>query len=391
MPQQPLAPDSAAIEMSENRRRILLIVGTRPNFVKIAPICHEINRRCDEFVCRLIHTGQHFDSRMSQLFFDELSLSRPDANLGISGGTPCTQIARMLVALEEEMCQFKPHIVVVVGDVTSTLAGAITANKNGIPIVHVEAGLRSYDLAMPEEVNRKLVDQLADLLLTSSPECESNLEREGISKERVRFVGNVMIDTLKCSLPAAKARWPELKATLGVDHYALATLHRPSNVDDVEQFRDILTALESLASKMAVIFPVHPRTAAILEQLGYTERSRIRFVEPFGYLDFLALQAHAEIVLTDSGGVQEETTVLGIRCLTLRANTERPVTISLGTNELVDPSGGTIFSAVERRLSETATSGAIPPLWDGNTAERIVDAIDEYLSTRLSSAVLIKG
>jgi UDP-N-acetylglucosamine 2-epimerase (non-hydrolysing) len=368
--------------MTEAKHRILLVVGARPNFVKMAPIIEELKKRRSEFDYEMLHTGQHFDDKMAGSFFSDLQIPRPDINLNIAGGTRCSQLARMLNALDILLAQNDYSAIVVVGDVTSTLAGAISGNTHNTPIVHVEAGLRSFDRTMPEEVNRKLVDQLSDLLLTSSPECEENLVKEGIASHRIRFVGNVMIDSLHRFLPKAKTLWPTVKSSLQLSNFALVTLHRPSNVDNPSQLREIMRTLEVMALTIPVLFPVHPRTASKLSVLNCEPRSNsILLTDPLSYVEFLSLQLHAEIVLTDSGGVQEETTVLGTRCLTLRSNTERPITITEGTNELVEPSHEAILEAVKRRLESPNAPKASPRFWDGAAAVRIVDEISQFLDS----------
>lgn len=359
---------------------LLHVVGARPNFVKIAPLYRELAGR-EGTRQVLVHTGQHYDAEMSGVFFEEFGLPEPDRNLAVGSGSHAVQTAQVMTAIEPVLTEVRPDCVVVVGDVNSTLAATLVAVKLGIPVAHVEAGLRSFDRTMPEEINRILTDQVASLLLTPSPDGDENLLREGVARERIRFVGNVMIDTLVRLLPRAEERTSSLLERLAIpDRYALATLHRPGNVDDPESLAQILAGLAATARELdaPVVFPVHPRTRGRIAEFGLEDAvgAGTRLLDPLGYIDFLALTAGAELVITDSGGVQEETTYLGIPCLTVRPNTERPVTIAEGTNRLVDARADAIVDAARDALSGDRTPGR-PALWDGRTAARIADVLLE--------------
>ena len=344
--------------------------------MKIAPIIREMEKHPQVFEQFLVHTGQHYDSGMSQVFFNELDLPSPDINLEVGSGTHTWQTAQVMLRFEPVLLDYKPDWVNVVGDVNSTLACALVCSKLGVRVAHVEAGLRSFDNTMPEEINRKLTDQIATLLFTPSRDGDQNLLNEGVPADKIRFVGNVMIDTLVHLLPKAQDRWDALQSRYGLkEDYLLVTLHRPSNVDQPETLREIISALVQVSEEIPVLFPVHPRTRQRFEDFGISSASaNLRLLEPLGYLDFLGLQAHATLVLTDSGGIQEETTYLGIPCLTARANTERPVTITSGTNRLVDSSCEALIEAIHRALSEKYPEKRKPPLWDGKAAERIISA-----------------
>jgi len=372
--------------------KIMHVVGARPNFMKIAPIMAAIAKQPDEFDQLLVHTGQHYDRNMSQIFFDELDLPRPDINLEVGSGSHARQTAQIMSSFEPIVLDYQPDWVIVPGDVNSTLACALVCSKLGINVAHVEAGLRSFDRTMPEEINRLVTDQLADLLLTPSLDGNENLLREGIDAQKIHCVGNVMIDTLVRLLPKAQARWPLLQSRFGIERYLLVTLHRPANVDDPSGLRTLIASLTQIAQTIPVIFPVHPRTKQRIVDLGLGEiAAAVQMVEPLGYLDFLALQAHATLVLTDSGGVQEETTYLGIPCLTVRPNTERPVTITNGTNRLIANSGDTIVKSVLETLAQESQPGndrvprsgtPRPALWDGHAAERIVNVLQTVATER---------
>ncbi len=357
-------------------RKILHVVGARPNFMKAAPLIHELDRRPADFSQVLVHTGQHYDAAMSEVFFQELGLPEPHVNLEVGSGSHAQQTAQIMARFEPVLLEYQPDWVVVPGDVNSTIACSLVAVKLGFPVAHVEAGLRSFDRTMPEEINRILTDQIASLLLTPSADGDENLLREGIPKERIHMVGNIMIDTLVRLLPKAESRWPALQQRWSLpDRYLLATLHRPSNVDQLGPLEQILGALNKLAETIAVIMPVHPRTRQKLTQLtGFKANANLFLLEPQGYLDFLALERNAALVITDSGGVQEETSYLGIPCLTARPNTERPITITAGTNELVASQTDALLAAARRRLTEPVNKSTIP-LWDGATAERIADVL----------------
>lgn len=358
--------------------KIANVVGARPNFMKIAPLLAEMRRRAGlEPV--LVHTGQHYDERMSERFLDELDIPRPDVYLGVGSGSHAVQTARVMIALEEALDGIRPDVVVVVGDVNSTLAAALVASKRGIRLAHVEAGLRSFDRTMPEEVNRVVTDALSDDLFVTERAAIENLRREGIAAERIHFVGNVMIDTLlRCRARAESLGMP---ARVGVEPrgYALVTLHRPSNVDAPESLAGYVRLLARLAARLPVIFPVHPRTRGALERAGLWEAVQaapgLKLLEPLGYLEFLGLMAEAGLMLTDSGGVQEETTILGVPCLTMRENTERPVTVTHGTNRLVGTDPERILAAAYEVLDSDRITPAAPELWDGRASERIVDVL----------------
>jgi UDP-N-acetylglucosamine 2-epimerase (non-hydrolysing) len=354
--------------------RILHVVGARPNFMKAAPVMRALSAY--ENVSQvLVHTGQHYDANMSGLFFRQLDLREPDINLGVGSGSHAAQTARIMMGLEPVLEQEKPHLLLVYGDVNSTVAAALVASKLLIPVGHVEAGLRSFDRTMPEEINRLLTDRLSDLLFTPSPDGDENLIREGVSRDKIHRVGNVMIDTLIRLLPEAKG--PRFKSDGGTNgKYALVTLHRPSNVDDTAMLAGLMQTLETISRDLAVVFPVHPRTRRRLQSSGIVpDRSGIRLIDPLGYLEFLALQQRATVVITDSGGIQEETTLLGVPCLTVRENTERPVTVDLGTNVLVGRDMERLKQEVNRVLDGRAKKGRVPPLWDGKAGERIADII----------------
>jgi UDP-N-acetylglucosamine 2-epimerase (non-hydrolysing) len=356
-----------------------VIAGARPNFMKVAPILRAMRDRVD--VC-LVHTGQHYDQRMSDSFFAELGIPPPDVNLRVGSGTHAEQTARVMLAFESWLLANPCDAVVVVGDVNSTLAAALVAAKFGVPVAHVEAGLRSFDRSMPEETNRVLTDALSSWLLTPSQDADDNLREEGIDPERIFRVGNVMVDTLLAQLDRAMDSDVLRRLNVSGD-YGLVTLHRPALVDRPDRLRPVLEALSDIAGYLPLLFPVHPRARAALEAFGAGEAG-IRLVEPEGYLGFLKLQAEARLVLTDSGGVQEETTVLGVPCLTLRDNTERPVTVLEGTNRLVGLDPDRIIGAAREALTTPRTPRR-PPLWDGHAAERIVRVLTEGGVPRLVS------
>lgn len=356
--------------------KVLNVLGARPNFMKMAPITAAMARRAGEVAQVLVHTGQHYDDAMSAAFLRDLDMPAPDVNLGVGSGTHTEQTARVMLAFEPVLRAQRPDWVVVVGDVNSTLACALVASKLGVRIAHVEAGLRSFDWTMPEEINRVLTDRMANMLFTPSEDADANLRSEGIAADRIVRVGNVMIDTLHQHLERAR-RAPVL-ADLGIRarEFAVLTMHRPSNVDEPEALRRILAALGNVARQLPIMFPAHPRTQARLREHGIAVPPGIRVLEPMGYVDFLALWSNARLVLTDSGGVQEETTALGIPCLTLRDNTERPITVAQGTNRIVGSDPARITAAVTAILNgEIERAARVPPLWDGRTAERIVDAL----------------
>jgi UDP-N-acetylglucosamine 2-epimerase (non-hydrolysing) len=354
--------------------KIFNVAGARPNFMKIAPLLAEMSRHPDLDPV-LVHTGQHYDAGMSDVFFRDLDIPEPDLHLGVGSGTHAEQTAKIMVAFEEAVRKNRPDLVLVVGDVNSTLACSVVAAKELIPVAHVEAGLRSFDRTMPEEINRIVTDALSSYLFTTSPEAETNLLREGIPREKIHFVGNVMIDSLERS--AERAETSDIRRRLGVNgEYALLTLHRPSNVDEAEPLRRIFDGLQQLARRIPILFPIHPRTVRMLEEYGVSTRiPGLRTMEPLGYLDFLHLEKHARLVLTDSGGIQEETTVLGVPCLTLRNNTERPITLTEGTNTLVGNDPERLVSKAAEILGHPPPSPRRPRLWDGKASQRIIDVL----------------
>lgn len=357
---------------------IIHVVGARPNFMKIAPLM-EAMRAEPRFAQVLVNTGQHYDEAMAGGFFRELNLPVPDRDLGVGSASHAVQTAKVMMAFEEVCLQVKPDLVVVVGDVNSTMAAAIVAAKLNIRIAHVEAGLRSGDREMPEEVNRIVTDRLADLLLTPSRDGDENLLAEGVPQERIKFVGNIMIDTLQRHLPVASFDRIRGRLPVGPKEYAVLTLHRPSNVDHPETFRGILAALKQIARDMPIVFPVHPRTRTRLGEFGMEAAfDNLILTEPLGYIDFLSLTSNAKLILTDSGGLQEESTALGIPCLTMRENTERPVTITEGTNRLVGTSTARILAGYAEAMA-TPPSSKRPELWDGKTAQRITAVFRDYL------------
>jgi UDP-N-acetylglucosamine 2-epimerase (non-hydrolysing) len=362
-------------------KRILHVVGARPNFMKMAPIIHALQRYPQEFEQILVHTGQHYDEKMSDVFFDELGMPQPDINLEVGSGSHAWQTAEIMKRFEPVLLEFKPDWLLVPGDVNSTMACALVASKLGVKVAHIEAGLRSFDRTMPEEINRIVTDHLSDLLFTPDRNADENLTREGIAPDKVRFVGNVMIDTLVRLLPKAEEAWPFLRERIGADDYLLVTLHRPSNVDEIDTLAEITGALIDISQNYRVIFPVHPRTRQRIEGHNLlTPGDNLQLFTPLGYLDFLALQAHAQLVITDSGGVQEETTYLGVPCLTVRPNTERPVTISQGTNRLIASRRAPLVQAAFNALGARVTdfnAQRVPEYWDGQTAQRIVSSLRE--------------
>lgn len=357
---------------------IVHVVGARPNYMKVAPLMRALH---GEPAVRqvLVNTGQHYDPALADDVMRDLELPPADWNLGVGSASHAVQTARVMTAFEEVCAAERPDLVVVVGDVNSTLAAALVAAKLRIRVAHLEAGLRSFDRSMPEEINRLVTDQVSDLLLTPSPDADENLLREGIPADRIRRVGNIMADPLLRALPSAAFARVTARARVSPRSYAVLTLHRPSNVDDSATFKSILLAVSSIARRMPVVFPVHPRTRRRLDEFGLDGRVEgVTFTDPMGYLDFLALVAHARVVLTDSGGLQEETTVLGVPCLTLRDNTERPITVSEGTNRLVGTRTADILTGFEA-AADAAPGERRPALWDGHTAPRAARALVEFL------------
>lgn len=379
-------PALRTLDAPHRRIRLLAVAGARPNFMKIAPLMKELAKRSDRFEPILVHTGQHYDQAMSESFFRDLEIPEPDVNLGVGSGSHGEQTAQVLVAIEKLLIERKPDVVLVVGDVNSTVAATLAAVKLHIPVAHVEAGLRSWDRSMPEEINRVLTDAVSDWLFTTEPSAETNLLREGVPGEKIHFVGNVMIDTLLAH--RERARHLDTLERLGLKPggYAVLTLHRPSNVDSPDQLRRLFGVLSRLGDRMPVVFPVHPRTANAIRNNLQGERLNLHMTEPLGYLEFLRLLMDAQMVLTDSGGIQEETTALGVPCLTLRASTERPVTVSEGTNTIVGTDPKAIEVAIEKQLASPSESGRRPALWDGHAAVRIVDILERDLRSRIGRA-----
>jgi UDP-N-acetylglucosamine 2-epimerase (non-hydrolysing) len=370
-------------------RPIMCVVGARPNFMKMAPILRALAAHQPELPALLVHTGQHYDQDMSDRLFDDLRLPRPDINLDVGSGSHAVQTAEVMRRFEPVLDAHRPSCVVVVGDVNSTLACTLVASKKGVPVAHVEAGLRSYDRGMPEEINRVLTDQIADRLFTTERSAEANLLREGIAADRIRFVGNVMIDSLRASRAHAKSAGDTLAAhrieasrLTGPRGYGVVTLHRPSNVDEPTALAAMLSVLGEVARDLPLIFVLHPRTRNNIERFGLTasiDQARIALLPPQGYLEMLGLMAGATLMLTDSGGLQEETTALGVACLTLRDNTERPITVEQGTNTLVGTERSAILRGVTDILAGRGKQGRVPELWDGQAAPRIAADLWRWL------------
>lgn len=366
-------------------KSVQLIVGARPNYMKMAPLYDELSLHRDKFHAMMIHTGQHYDEKMSKLFFQDLGMPEPCAYLKVGSGTHGQQTARIIERYEDFVLQDnKPDLVIVAGDVNSTIACALVAKKLHIPVAHLEAGLRSFDDRMPEEINRLLTDTISDLLLTPSEDGNANLIREGIDSAKIHFVGNIMIDSIVKH--RIKAEESSILKELGIeeqDAYILVTLHRPSNVDEVSGLKMLLEAFAELGKHIKIIFPMHPRTSKNIELLGLKsqleEIPNLTITEPIGYLDFMKLQMNSKLILTDSGGIQEESTYFGVPCLTIRENTERPITITIGTNQLVPLDSCSIVEYSKRILSGEVKKGAIPKYWDGKTAERVVKVVAEWL------------
>ncbi|MFN3426257.1 MAG: non-hydrolyzing UDP-N-acetylglucosamine 2-epimerase [Candidatus Thermochlorobacter sp.] len=365
-------------------RKLILVAGARPNFMKIAPLHREL-QKSRNYHSIILHTGQHYDEKMSKVFFEDLGLPQPDIYLGVGSGSHAEQTAKIMVECEKVLQKEVPDMVIVVGDVNSTLACSIVAAKMLVPVAHVEAGLRSGDRTMPEEINRIVTDSISDLLFVSEPSGLHNLINEGVPEEKIFYVGNIMIDSLVWHIE--KANNSKILEELGLSpkSYTLVTLHRPSNVDEKESLEKILRIFEAIATKSKIVFPIHPRTRKMLESFGLMEKaqaiSALKLIEPQGYIEFLKLMKEASLVLTDSGGVQEETTVLGVPCLTMRENTERPITIEVGTNLLVGTDEDEVRRAVMKVLNGYTKRSKIPEKWDGRTAERIVKHLDEVFST----------
>lgn len=370
-------------------KRILSVVGARPNFMKVAPIHHAVERLVSATIDHsIVHTGQHYDASMSDAFFADLRMPQPAYFLGVGSGSHAQQTAAVMTGFDAVLDQARPDYVIVVGDVNSTVACALVAVKRGIRTAHVEAGLRSFDRAMPEEINRLATDAICDDLFVTEPSGKQNLLHEGVDPRRIHHVGNTMIDSLHAALPRAMASTVLQQLGLASGGYVLATLHRPSNVDDNEQLAMLAGVLSTMAQRMPVVFPVHPRTRKRLEQDGLLDRLRagVHLVPPMGYVDFLALMRSAALVVTDSGGIQEETTALGVACITARTTTERPVTVDLGTNVLVPPTADALVAAFDDVLAGRRRTGRVPELWDGRAAERIVRTVADLIGEAGSSA-----
>jgi len=360
------------------KKKIIMVVGARPNFMKVAPIYRELEKYREEFESLICHTGQHYDKNMSDAFFTDLEMPEPAFFLGVGSGSHAEQTAKIMVEFEKICIAEKPDLVIVVGDVNSTIACVLTAAKCGIKTAHIEAGLRSFDRTMPEELNRIATDAITDYYFITEQSGLDNLENEGVNQEKVFFVGNTMIDSLFYALPVAKKSNILKDLKLKEKEYALVTMHRPSNVDDKENLSEMLEVLDFISKSRKVVFPVHPRTRINIEKYGlkhYLSNEKIHFIDPQGYINFLCLMMNSDFVLTDSGGIQEETTTLGVSCITARTTTERPITITLGTNLLVHPSKSSIIKAIDNILNNPRRVGMVPPLWDGKAAERIVNVM----------------
>ncbi len=377
------------ISRSRDSGYVLCVVGARPNFMKIAPIMRAFAQSESALTARLLHTGQHYDAAMKHAFFDQLHIPEPDIDLEVGSGTHARQTADIMRRFEPVLDADPPTAVLVVGDVNSTIACALVAVKKNIPVIHVEAGLRSRDRRMPEEINRVLTDQISELLFTTEPGAGENLMREGISGDRVFFAGNVMIDTLLYSLdyavPAAGTLAGAGVEPTGENGYGVLTLHRPSNVDDPATLARLLEVLARISERTPLVFPIHPRTISRIEDAGLSgrlESSNITPLPPQGYLEMLGLMREARLVLTDSGGIQEETTALGVPCITLRENTERPITVEQGTNTVAGTDPGKILATHEDILASGGKVGRVPKLWDGHAAQRIVTVINDWASRR---------
>lgn len=358
-------------------KKIISVVGARPNFMKVAPIHRAFHKYENEVKHLICHTGQHYDHNMSKIFFEDLELPRPDFYLGVGSGSHSEQTARIMIEFEKVLISEKPDLIIVVGDVNSTIACSLVASKLNIKVAHVEAGLRSFDRSMPEEINRLLTDSIADYLFVTEKSGIENLNHEGIPGEKIFFTGNVMIDSLVYFLP--KAEKSDLINNLKIDSsdFIVITMHRPSNVDSKEYLKEFSGTLSKLAEKRKVIFPVHPRTKRNLREFGINNNrsDNLLLIDPIGYIDFLALLKNAELIITDSGGIQEETTYLGIQCITVRENTERPVTVELGTNHLTGTELKNVESTALSILNGNKKEGRIPELWDGKAAERIAEVL----------------
>lgn len=360
--------------------KLTIVAGARPNFMKIAPIIHAIQKAQslgNEISYRLVHTGQHYDKNMSDTFFEELDIPKPDVNLGVGGGTQAEQTAGIMIGFEKDLMACPTDLVMVVGDVTSTMACSIVAKKMNVKVAHVEAGIRSWDLTMPEEINRMVTDALADYYFTTTEIANENLRNAGVESERIFFVGNVMIDTLLANME--RLRKPEVFDQLALEkgNYLMLTLHRPANVDESCKLKSLMDEILNNVHGLPVVFPIHPRTAKIFRDLGI-HADNLHIVEPMGYLEFNYMVKHCKAVITDSGGITEETTVMGVPCMTLRDNTERPETCTIGTNELIGTNPEAIKPALDKLFSGNWKKGGIPELWDGKSAERIIKVLLDF-------------
>ena len=358
-------------------KKIISVVGARPNFIKIAPVHRAFQKYSSKIIHKICHTGQHFDDKMSKVFFDELKMPKPDYFLGLGGGSHAVQTARIMVEFEKILIEEKPDLVIVPGDVNSTLAASLVAAKMHIPVAHVESGLRSFDRMMPEEINRVLADEISDYLFVTEKSGLQNLENEGVSKEKVFFTGNVMIDSLVHFTPNIDKSDILRNLKLEKQKYILSTFHRPSNVDTKEELQELIVAINKLAELSKLVFPIHPRTKNNMSNFGLLEKihSNVLLLEPQGYIDFLNLTKNAQLVITDSGGIQEETTFLGVQCITVRDNTERPITSEIGTNHMIGTKLTKVVEAAKDIISGNTKKGIIPELWDGRAAERIAEII----------------
>lgn len=376
------------MDVDNSTRQILCVVGARPNFMKIAPIMRALNNPQYGLSAKLLHTGQHYDAAMKQSFFEQLHIPQPDIDLGVGSATHAVQTAEIMKKFEPVLDELKPDAVLVVGDVNSTIACALVSVKKGIPIFHVEAGLRSGDRAMPEEINRILTDQISDMLFTTERTALGNLTREGIDPHRVHFTGNVMIDTLRYNLERAVSASSTFSSLADQEQstrykagYALVTLHRPSNVDEPEVLERLLTVLQKISQTIPLVFPIHPRTKQRILEAGLEQLingPQFLTLPPLGYLEMLGLMKDAKMVLTDSGGIQEETTALGVPCITLRENTERPITVEEGTNTIVGSDPEKIIASFNDVMETGGKAGRVPELWDGKAAERIAQVISKW-------------
>ncbi len=360
-------------------KKIIIVAGARPNFVKIAPLIREFNRYKGDFETILVHTGQHYDFRMSELFFQNLKIPKPDVYLNVGSASHAVQTAKIMVVFEQVILRGKPDLIIVVGDVNSTAACSLVAAKLNVKVAHVEAGLRSFDRTMPEEINRIVTDSLSDFLFVSEKSGVKNLKREGIISRNIYFVGNIMIDALLSNMSLINKSDILKKLNLTRKKYCVITLHRPSNVDSIESISEICDIIKTISQQIPIVYPVHPRTRKMITEHGFIKEfedlNNLLMIEPVGYIDFIKLLKESKFVLTDSGGIQEETTVLKIPCLTMRNNTERPVTITEGTNYLVSRNKGKIMKYIDSIIKGKSKKGKIPELWDGETALRIVNIL----------------